>query len=67
MFTHQLYNDKDRAYQGNVEVYPILHQLEPSHGSSISIKRILDDYDIYSDTSKKITKKELIFKTISIL
>ena len=43
MFTHQLYNDKDRAYQGNVEVYPILHQLEPSHGSSISMKRILDD------------------------
>ena len=38
MFTHQLYNDKDRAYQGNVEVYPILHQLEPSHDYVISEK-----------------------------
>ena len=52
MFTHQLYNDKDRAYQGNVEVYPILHQLEPSHGSSISMKRKIVDYDIYSGTYK---------------
>ena len=40
MFTHQLYNDKDRAYQGNVEVYPILHQLEPLHGSSKPKKEI---------------------------
>ena len=38
MFTHQLYNDKDRAYQGNVEVYPIHHQLEPLRDSVISKK-----------------------------
>ena len=40
MFTHQLYNDKDRVYQDNVEVYPILHQLVPLHGSVISVKSI---------------------------
>ena len=31
-FTYQLYIDKDHVCQDNVEVYPILHQLEPSHG-----------------------------------
>ena len=31
-FTYQLYIYKDHVYQDNVEVYPILHQLEPLHG-----------------------------------
>ena len=31
-FTYQLYIDKDHVCQDNVEVYPILHQLEPLHG-----------------------------------
>ena len=38
MFTHLFDNDKDRVYQDNVEVYPIHHQLAPSHGSVISVK-----------------------------